>query len=124
MGQKRTSRHAWEKPDLLSSDCDQCGNPTTIAVRPSLGYIKAMFYPEAKTIEMVWSHPAHGCRCVCANGTDLGSRGNNEKGKASTTWRRTISEELKKAGIAWVEAERLAKNRVAWRDLVEASSAS
>lgn len=40
------------------------------------------------------------------------------------TWRRTISEELKKVGTAWVKEERLAKDGVAWRDLVEASCAS
>ena len=50
--------------------------------------------------------------------------GTRRRGRPRTTWRRTISEELKKAGIAWVEAERLAKDRVPWRDLVEASCAT
>ena len=50
--------------------------------------------------------------------------GTRKRGRPRTTWRRTISEELKKAGIAWVEAERLANDRVAWRDLVEASCAT
>ena len=47
--------------------------------------------------------------------------GTRRRERLRTTWRRTISGELKKAGVAWVEAERLAKDRVAWRDLVEAS---
>ena len=51
-------------------------------------------------------------------------KGTRKSGRPRTTWRRTISEELKKAGIAWVAAERLAKDRVAWRDLVEASRAT
>ena len=50
--------------------------------------------------------------------------GTRKRGRPRTSWRRTISEELKKAGIAWVEAERLATDRVAWRDLVEASCAT
>ena len=39
--------------------------------------------PEAKMMEMVWSHPADGCRCVCTNCIDLGSRGNKKEGKAT-----------------------------------------
>ena len=54
---------------------------------------------------MVWSHPVDGCQYVCINGTDLGSQRNKEGGGARITWMKTMSEELKKAGITWVNAE-------------------
>ena len=63
-------------------------------------------------MEMVWSHPADGYRYVSTNGTDLGSlpwapEGKRRRRRPPTTWRTTISEELKKAGIGWVKAERM-----------------
>src|SRR5579871_6432438 len=50
--------------------------------------------------------------------------GKRKKGRPRTTWRRTMEEELCCASQTWDTARRVARNRGAWKDLVEASCAT
>lgn len=50
--------------------------------------------------------------------------GNRKRGRPKTTWRRTIEEELKNAGLTWGTAARKAQDRGVWRDLVRALCAT
>ena len=44
--------------------------------------------------------------------------------QSKETWRNSIEEELKTAGTAWVAVKKAAENRVCWRAVAEALSAS
>src|SRR5579871_3936580 len=51
----------------------------------------------------------------------LTPEGKRKKGRPRTTWRSTVEEELCCASLTWDTAQRVARNRGAWMDLVEAS---
>lgn len=45
-------------------------------------------------------------------------QGKRPWGRPKTTWRKTVENELKELHLTWGEAEKKAKNRTEWRDLV------
>ena len=51
----------------------------------------------------------------------LPSQGKRSRGKPKTTWRRGFEKELETMKLTWGEAEAAAKDRIAWRQRVEAS---
>ena len=46
--------------------------------------------------------------------------GKRKRGRPRTTWRRTVTSELEEMGYSWGQAQFIAKDRVRWRQLVEA----
>jgi len=46
--------------------------------------------------------------------------GKGKQGRPKNIWRRTITSELKEMGISWDEAQRIASDRVQWRQNVDA----
>jgi len=46
--------------------------------------------------------------------------GKRKQGRPKNIWRRTITSELKEMGISWGEAQRIASDRVQWRQKVDA----
>jgi len=46
--------------------------------------------------------------------------GKRKQGRSKNIWRRTITSELKEMGISWDEAQRIASDRVQWRQNVDA----
>jgi len=46
--------------------------------------------------------------------------GKIKQGRPKNTWKRTITSELKEMGLPWGEAQRIASDRVQWRQKVDA----
>ena len=46
--------------------------------------------------------------------------GKRKRGRPKTTWRRTVTQELKQMNLSWEEAQHAARDRVEWRVLIEA----
>lgn len=51
---------------------------------------------------------------------DWNPQGNRKVGRPKTTWRRTVVNEAKSADKQWLEVKALAKNRIRWRQFVDA----
>ena len=47
--------------------------------------------------------------------------GTRKKGRPKTTWRRTVTQELEEMELTWGEAERVAKDRSKWREVIAAA---
>ena len=47
-------------------------------------------------------------------------QGKRKPGRPKTTWRKTVTTELKSGGITWGEAQKLAKDRPLWRETIAA----
>ena len=46
--------------------------------------------------------------------------GKRSQGRPKTTWRRTVTAELKEMNLTWGEAQHAAQDRSRWRQIVEA----
>ena len=47
-------------------------------------------------------------------------QGSRRRGRPKQSWRRSVKDELAKKQITWIEAKRIASNRVRWRSMVDA----
>ena len=51
---------------------------------------------------------------------ELFAQGTRKVGRPKITWKRTVVNEAKAAGKQWLEVKALAKNRIRWRQFVDA----
>lgn len=88
-------------------------------------YNKARIKPLTQIIkERKWRWIGHTLRkpqdSISRRALDWNPQGNRRRGRPKTTWRRTVLNELAKAGISWPEVKALANNRVRWKTFSEA----
>ena len=71
-----------------------------------------------------WSWIGHTLRKPASNITRQAlywnPQGKRKVGRPKQTWRRSIGDEMKAAGMTWTELERTSQNRVHWRSVVAA----
>ena len=70
---------------------------------------------QSKTIKMGWTCSENGNITKCQKCLRWNPPGKRKRARPKMTLRRSVEAELKDMGMTWSEAERLGKDRTAWR---------